>query len=432
MLNFRHISYFLLLTVFVVSSKSALLNAVYWEVKPFLFTNEDGEIDGIIAKIFENGNMYCNNSTQPLINYTLKHESRNSFKRLLHSNETYTKGKLKNVHREKAVWFPVLGSPKMDDLGIHAGFRRFELIKLSDVVVIVPRYEISLPNKIYRGILSCQQIFIIAFLLSAFFGMVVWMIERFNNHQFSPSFFKGSGSGLWWSLVSMTTVGYGDIVPQSVLGRFVAICWLFIGVLIGCLMTATMTDVVGGVNGLSVHGRTVSVLAHSSEERVAAKDYRANVVPADSYHEVLELVRQQKVFAAIISADVAAWYQDEITDDSSYCPLRIIQKLPAKLYVNSLFTGNVSVFLKSIIKCMYLQRDEVYTQPAEQYRQYCHTETLFIGSVMDLFHESIFIQVLLAIVCGLFLIGVIFEIYLWSGKRKLRRQSCEREEIKLV
>jgi voltage-gated potassium channel len=37
-----------------------------------------------------------------------------------------------------------------------------------------------------------------------------------------PATFKSIGSALWWSVVTVGTVGYGDLVPESELGRAVA------------------------------------------------------------------------------------------------------------------------------------------------------------------------------------------------------------------
>lgn len=45
------------------------------------------------------------------------------------------------------------------------------------------------------------------------------------------------GDALWWSFVTTTTVGYGDIAPSSIGGRIVAVCLMLIG--IGFLSTLT-------------------------------------------------------------------------------------------------------------------------------------------------------------------------------------------------
>ncbi len=48
---------------------------------------------------------------------------------------------------------------------------------------------------------------------------------------------KTFGDGIWWALVTVTTVGYGDITPGTTLGRFVAGTLMFFG--LGLIATVT-------------------------------------------------------------------------------------------------------------------------------------------------------------------------------------------------
>jgi len=41
---------------------------------------------------------------------------------------------------------------------------------------------------------------------------------------------NGLGNALWWAIVTVTTVGYGDVVPETTIGRIVAGALMLVGV----------------------------------------------------------------------------------------------------------------------------------------------------------------------------------------------------------
>jgi voltage-gated potassium channel len=51
------------------------------------------------------------------------------------------------------------------------------------------------------------------------------------------------GRGVWWGLVTLTTVGYGDVVPVTFLGRLLATSLMVIGFISLSLVTATVASV---------------------------------------------------------------------------------------------------------------------------------------------------------------------------------------------
>ena len=47
---------------------------------------------------------------------------------------------------------------------------------------------------------------------------------------------------LWWCIATVTTVGYGDIVPVTNLGRIVAIIYMFFGITLIATLLAVVTN----------------------------------------------------------------------------------------------------------------------------------------------------------------------------------------------
>jgi polar amino acid transport system substrate-binding protein len=76
--------------------------------------------------------------------------------------------------------------------------------------------------------------------LLAAVGVLVWLAERRRNPQFGRGPLKGVGAGLWWSAVTMTTVGYGDKAPTTFPGRLIAMVWMFASVIIISSFTAAI------------------------------------------------------------------------------------------------------------------------------------------------------------------------------------------------
>ncbi len=73
-------------------------------------------------------------------------------------------------------------------------------------------------------------------------GVLIWICERRRNpDQVGPSSLRGIGAGFWWAAVTMTTVGYGDRVPVTVLGRLLALVWMFTALILAASFIATFS-----------------------------------------------------------------------------------------------------------------------------------------------------------------------------------------------
>ncbi len=59
-------------------------------------------------------------------------------------------------------------------------------------------------------------------------GIVIYLIE--SPHEDSQ--IKTLIDAIWWSTATVTTVGYGDVVPMTQEGRIMGIVLMFVGILI--------------------------------------------------------------------------------------------------------------------------------------------------------------------------------------------------------
>jgi voltage-gated potassium channel len=71
--------------------------------------------------------------------------------------------------------------------------------------------------------------------LSLAAGVLVWLIDRRDFHTL--------GDALWWALVTLSTVGYGDVVPHTAWGRVVGTAVIVTGVTFLSVLTATITSI---------------------------------------------------------------------------------------------------------------------------------------------------------------------------------------------
>ena len=54
--------------------------------------------------------------------------------------------------------------------------------------------------------------------------------------------FPGIGTGLWWALQTVTTVGYGDVAPQDTVGRLVGAVIMLESIAFVAIVTAAITS----------------------------------------------------------------------------------------------------------------------------------------------------------------------------------------------
>jgi polar amino acid transport system substrate-binding protein len=71
---------------------------------------------------------------------------------------------------------------------------------------------------------------------------LMWFAERHRNPEMFPKdYLHGIWEAFWWSLVTATTVGYGDKSPVSAIGRLIGMIWMFAGIFVVAYFTSAVT-----------------------------------------------------------------------------------------------------------------------------------------------------------------------------------------------
>ncbi|CAL74860.1 conserved hypothetical protein; putative membrane protein [Bradyrhizobium sp. ORS 278] len=113
---------------------------------------------------------------------------------------------------------------------------------------------------------------LVLFLLVLFLGSVA---EYALEHDDQPATFGNIPSAMWWAVVTLTTTGYGDVVPVTPLGRLVASMVM--------------------ISGLGVFGLWTGILATSF----------ADETRRDNFLKTWELVGRVPFFASLGPATIA-------------------------------------------------------------------------------------------------------------------------------
>jgi voltage-gated potassium channel len=69
-------------------------------------------------------------------------------------------------------------------------------------------------------------------------SLFVVVIGGLTIHALEPDTAQTVGDGLWWAAATLSTVGYGDIAPKTLMGRVLAVMIMVIGVSSFALLTA--------------------------------------------------------------------------------------------------------------------------------------------------------------------------------------------------
>lgn len=180
---------------------------------------------------------------------------------------------------------------------------------------------------VFNSLLKSWPLLAFTLILTAIAGIIIWVLDSYwNSEEFSRSFFRGSWDGFWWSFISMTTVGYGDKAPKSVLARIFSVIWIQFSLIIMAVFTANVAVLSNGTE-----------YQHALEENARPKVF-------NSINDAIEALESKQVNGMLLDRYAASYYQR----DGKLESLITVKKLDLQRDIGALFHKN----RKALAECL--------------------------------------------------------------------------------
>ncbi len=176
-----------------------------------------------------------------------------------------------------------------------------------------PKFFEALATIIREGkrFLSSAVFGTLIFILLA--GNILWFAER-GAETFQRQYFPGIFEAFWLTVVSMSTVGFGDYIPQTWTGRIVTTGIIFSGAILFGLLVAQVAaflavrKVKGEINtSRDLFEKKVATVAGSTSVSVLNR-VNAEIVAVAGAKEAYEKLKEGLVDAVVFDAPVAIYY----------------------------------------------------------------------------------------------------------------------------
>jgi polar amino acid transport system substrate-binding protein len=180
----------------------------------------------------------------------------------------------------------------------------------AEEAVLVPRERSNLLVRL-RPLVGVAALSSVAVLLLSLFavGNLIWLAERRTNHsQFPRQYLRGLGNAMWFALVTLTTVGYGDRAPVSKTGRAITAVWMVVSLIAVSSITAGLASAFTVAlarnstapitNPTQLRGAVIAVVRGTTSELWADR-MGAKSVATDSLKQAIDLVQQKRAEGVI-------------------------------------------------------------------------------------------------------------------------------------
>ena len=190
------------------------------------------------------------------------------------------------------------------------GFEFTQPYFYAEEAVLVPRERANVVERL-RPLFGVAALSSVGLLLVSLFavGNLIWLAERRSNHsQFPRHYLRGVGNGMWFALVTLTTVGYGDRAPVSKTGRAITAVWMVVSLIAVSSITAGLASAftlalarnstAPITNPAQLRGAVIAVVRGTTSELWADR-MGAKSLASDNLKQAIDLVEQKRAEGVI-------------------------------------------------------------------------------------------------------------------------------------
>ncbi len=124
--------------------------------------------------------------------------------------------------------------------GAVLGLRAFRLVRLLRIFKLNRYFDAM---KLIGNVIGSKKRELLGSMFFVFILMLVSSLLMYSaEHDAQPTVFRNAFSGLWWAVATLTTVGYGDICPITVLGRILGAVIALSGIAALAIPTGIITS----------------------------------------------------------------------------------------------------------------------------------------------------------------------------------------------
>ena len=184
--------------------------------------------------------------------------------------------------------------PFIFPVGVVA-FRIFRVVRIFRLFRINAQYD---AYNVITNVLKDKKDQLISSFVIIIMLMFASSLSMYSlEHEAQPEAFANAFSGIWWSVSTVLTVGYGDIYPITLLGRILAIVIAFLGVGIVAIPTGIMSA------GFVEHYSKIREMGITKENE---QDIMISKVPSGHVYNgksISELMLPPGIFVAAVVRD---------------------------------------------------------------------------------------------------------------------------------